>query len=104
MCLSQVKDITSKLICPPAMRLGSSTRGAKDVLKHSFFNKINWQQLEAKKLEMAFVPTISNPLDRSNFDELEEDDEDPALKWKEFIDPEHEGMWASEFGPLESRT
>ena len=62
------------------------------------------EQLEAKKLEMPFVPTISNPLDRSKFDELEEDDEGPALKWKEFIDPEHEGMWASEFGPLESRT
>jgi len=98
---SSAKDFTRQLICPnPAMRLGSSTRGAKDVLKHAYFKGIKWKELEAKEVTMPFVPEITNPLDTSNFDEVPDDGTDPADEWREFIDPELESTWTAEFGPL----
>ena len=50
--------------------LRACVRCAEDVLKHSFLKPINWQILEARQVTMPFVPTIKNPLDTSNFEEV----------------------------------
>ena len=91
------KDIISKLLCNnPAVRLGSGRGSAQDVMRHDFFRPIDWQELEAKRLPMPFVPSIKDPLDTSNFDDLVEVDE--GSNWEQYNDVRYEPIWEAEFG------
>ena len=56
-----------------------------------------WNDLEAKKIKMAYVPKITNPLDTSNFDDYPDADPD-AHTWDKYVDASYETIWASEFG------
>ena len=58
---------------------------------------ISWNDLEAKKIKMAYVPKITNPLDTSNFDDYPDADPD-AHTWDKYVDASYETIWASEFG------
>lgn len=40
-------------------RLGSGVRDYKDIMDHSFFRTINWDDLFHKKLEPPFNPNVS---------------------------------------------
>ncbi|CAD8132736.1 unnamed protein product [Paramecium pentaurelia] len=50
----------------PGLRLGS--HGIKEIKKHNFFNGINWQLVEQRKLQPPIIPYIQNVQDLSNFD------------------------------------
>uniref|UniRef100_A0A3P9IZ09 protein kinase C n=1 Tax=Oryzias latipes TaxID=8090 RepID=A0A3P9IZ09_ORYLA len=53
----------------PERRLGAGEKDAEEVKKHPFFRNMDWGGLLAKKVKPAFVPTIQDANDVSNFDE-----------------------------------
>ncbi|XP_034381302.1 ribosomal protein S6 kinase alpha-5 isoform X1 [Cyclopterus lumpus] len=64
------KDLIQRLLVKdPKKRLGSGPNGAEDVKKHPFYQKINWEDLAAKKVPAPFKPVIRDELDVSNFAE-----------------------------------
>ncbi|XP_017332476.1 ribosomal protein S6 kinase alpha-5 [Ictalurus punctatus] len=64
------KDIIQRLLIKdPKKRLGSGLSGAQDVKSHPFYQKINWEDLAAKKVPAPFKPVIRDELDVSNFAE-----------------------------------
>ncbi|XP_022606450.1 ribosomal protein S6 kinase alpha-5-like [Seriola dumerili] len=70
------KDLIQRLLIKdPKKRLGSGPSGAENVKKHPFYQKINWEDLAAKKVPAPFKPVIRDELDVSNFaDEFTEMD------------------------------
>ncbi|XP_035465837.1 ribosomal protein S6 kinase alpha-5 isoform X3 [Scophthalmus maximus] len=70
------KDLVQRLLIKdPKKRLGSGPNGAANVKKHPFYQKINWEDLAAKKVPAPFKPVIRDELDVSNFaDEFTEMD------------------------------
>jgi len=76
----QAQDLIRKLLHPSQTeRLGSLKGGAEDVKRCAFYKKLQWQSLLAKKIEAPFKPKIANPLDTSNFDQLDDPDEGVPL-------------------------
>ncbi|XP_024862849.1 ribosomal protein S6 kinase alpha-5 isoform X2 [Kryptolebias marmoratus] len=64
------KDLIKQLLIKdPKKRLGSGSNGAESVKKHPFYQKINWEDLAAKKVPAPFKPVIRDELDVSNFAE-----------------------------------
>lgn len=62
----------------PKKRLGAGPSDAKEIKEHPFFQGVNWDDMLQKRVPPPFRPTISGPLDTSNFDE-EFTRERPAL-------------------------
>ena len=52
----------------PEQRLGSGPTDAQEVMNHSYFNGINWDDLYHKRVPTPYKPTISSEEDTSNFD------------------------------------
>uniref|UniRef100_A0A673I6M4 Ribosomal protein S6 kinase n=1 Tax=Sinocyclocheilus rhinocerous TaxID=307959 RepID=A0A673I6M4_9TELE len=64
------KDIIQQLLIKdPKKRLGSGPSGAQNVKRHPFYQKMNWEDLAAKKVPAPFKPVIRDELDVSNFAE-----------------------------------
>uniref|UniRef100_A0A7N4NI30 Ribosomal protein S6 kinase n=1 Tax=Sarcophilus harrisii TaxID=9305 RepID=A0A7N4NI30_SARHA len=64
------KDIIQHLLMKdPKKRLGCGPRDADEIKEHPFFQKINWDDLAAKKVPAPFKPVIRDELDVSNFAE-----------------------------------
>jgi len=63
---------------------------ADDVKKHSWFSKIDWKALLAKKIPMSYKPPFKSAGDTSNFQSYPDSDniaqslkpgDDPFLEW-----------------------
>lgn len=52
----------------PDFRLGSGERDVLDIKEHSFFLSINWDDLEAKRLETPYNPNVAGPEDLRHVD------------------------------------
>uniref|UniRef100_A0A287D7D6 Ribosomal protein S6 kinase n=1 Tax=Ictidomys tridecemlineatus TaxID=43179 RepID=A0A287D7D6_ICTTR len=64
------KDLIQRLLTKdPKKRLGCGPRDADEIKEHLFFQKINWDDLAAKKVPAPFKPVIRDELDVSNFAE-----------------------------------
>nr|XP_042714540.1 ribosomal protein S6 kinase alpha-5 isoform X6 [Chrysemys picta bellii] len=64
------KDVIQRLLMKdPKKRLGCGSGGADEIRQHPFFQKINWDDLAAKKIPAPFKPVIRDELDVSNFAE-----------------------------------
>uniref|UniRef100_A0A8C2QJK4 Ribosomal protein S6 kinase n=1 Tax=Cricetulus griseus TaxID=10029 RepID=A0A8C2QJK4_CRIGR len=64
------KDLLQRLLMKdPKKRLGCGPRDAEEIKEHLFFQKINWDDLAAKKVPAPFKPVIRDELDVSNFAE-----------------------------------
>ena len=61
----------------PEKRLGSGPTGAEEIKQHKWFAALDWNALEEKQLAAPLVPTVTDPLDTSNFDEFENQDAPP---------------------------
>ena len=48
--------IESLLEKDPSRRLGSGPTGVEEIKTHAFFRDINWEMLQAKQVEVPFVP------------------------------------------------
>ncbi|KAJ2300836.1 Serine/threonine kinase [Coemansia sp. RSA 2706] len=87
----------------PSKRLGSSPSDAEDIMKHSFFAGVNWDDVLNKKIMPPYVPDIRGRFDVSNFDP-EFTNERPGLTptntiidkhdQKEFADFDYVSQWA----------
>uniref|UniRef100_A0A0G2K366 non-specific serine/threonine protein kinase n=1 Tax=Rattus norvegicus TaxID=10116 RepID=A0A0G2K366_RAT len=67
---SVAKDLLQRLLMKdPKKRLGCGPRDAEEIKEHLFFEKINWDDLAAKKVPAPFKPVIRDELDVSNFAE-----------------------------------
>ncbi|XP_067844748.1 RAC-gamma serine/threonine-protein kinase isoform X6 [Heptranchias perlo] len=67
---SDAKSLLSGLLIKdPNKRLGGGPEDAKDIMQHSFFSGINWQDVYDKKLLPPFKPQVSSETDTRYFDE-----------------------------------
>jgi len=94
----EAKDFVAKLLVhSPALRLGYTRSGAKEVYLHAFLRELSFPDLLARKLEMPFVPELADPLDTSNFDEYLDEDVS-AQAWVAYQDAKYNAQWEAEFG------
>lgn len=54
----------------PSKRLGTGPAGTENMKKHPFFQKINWENLDAKKIKPEVVPYVSGQADCRNIDKM----------------------------------
>ena len=67
----EAKDLITKLLnLDPKQRLGSGPNGFKNLKNHKYFENINWDDLENKKIKPPFIPVIDDPLDLKYFDRI----------------------------------
>ncbi|OXU27594.1 hypothetical protein TSAR_008124 [Trichomalopsis sarcophagae] len=67
---ADARDLIRKLLKRQvAQRLGSSPDDAEQIIKHDFFNHINWQDVISRKLVPPFKPSLKSADDTSQFDE-----------------------------------
>ncbi|GAA6073637.1 RAC-gamma serine/threonine-protein kinase-like [Tachysurus ichikawai] len=50
-------------------RLGGGPDDAKEIMRHSFFSTLDWQDVYDKKLIPPFMPQVSSETDTRYFDE-----------------------------------
>jgi len=60
--------LSGLLIKDPKERLGGGPEDALEIMNHAFFKNINWQDLEAKKIEPPFKPQVMSETDTRYFD------------------------------------
>merc|ERR1719354_1007615 len=66
---NDAKDLLKKLLKRNAVvRLGAGVDDYKEVQKHPWFNKIDWDLLLQKKVETPYVPPLASSNDTSLFD------------------------------------
>ncbi|XP_029449827.1 RAC-gamma serine/threonine-protein kinase isoform X2 [Rhinatrema bivittatum] len=61
--------LSGLLIKDPNKRLGGGPDDAKEIMRHSFFVGVNWQDVYDKKLVPPFKPQVSSETDTRYFDE-----------------------------------
>lgn len=86
---ARAKDFISKLLKPNvSARVGNLANGALDVMKHPFFEGVNWRQVLERKVRAPYIPQVHSAWDTQHFDEYDEDSdngEDIALEHDPFI-------------------
>ena len=72
---SELQSLVFQLLeVNPYFRLGNMRNGVADIKNDSFFDELNWNDLENRRSVAPYVPVIENSLDCKNFDEYEEED------------------------------
>ncbi|KAK1886797.1 RAC-gamma serine/threonine-protein kinase [Dissostichus eleginoides] len=61
--------LSGLLIKDPNKRLGGGPDDAKEIMRHSYFNAVDWQDVYDKKLVPPFQPQVSSETDTRYFDE-----------------------------------
>lgn len=70
-------EIVKKLLkVYQSKRLGRTKGGASSVMKQKWFSGFDWVSLLNRELEPPFVPEVKDPLDSSNFDSYDEEEDD----------------------------
>lgn len=85
------------LVADLSKRYGNLKNGVEDIKSHRWFNKVDWKNLLAKKLQVFYKPSVKyffmlyrNPGDTSNFNNYPDSDtlpqalkpgEDPFADW-----------------------
>ena len=68
---TEAKSLLTQLLEPnPQKRLGSSASDAEELMKHPWFNSIDWDKLYNKQTPAPFKPYVSGPEDLRNIDKL----------------------------------
>uniref|UniRef100_A0A8C5BKH0 non-specific serine/threonine protein kinase n=1 Tax=Gadus morhua TaxID=8049 RepID=A0A8C5BKH0_GADMO len=67
---SDAKSLLSGLLIKdPNKRLGGGPDDAKEIMRHSYFTLVDWQDVYDKKLVPPFMPQVSSETDTRYFDE-----------------------------------
>ncbi|XP_036309427.1 RAC-gamma serine/threonine-protein kinase isoform X4 [Pipistrellus kuhlii] len=67
---SDAKSLLSGLLIKdPNKRLGGGPDDSKEIMRHSFFSGVNWQDVYDKKLVPPFKPQVTSETDTRYFDE-----------------------------------
>ncbi|KAK1803037.1 hypothetical protein P4O66_021575, partial [Electrophorus voltai] len=61
--------LSGLLIKDPNKRLGGGPDDAKEIMRHSFFSTLDWQDVYDKKLVPPFMPQVTSETDTRYFDE-----------------------------------
>ena len=62
---ASIRDLLTKLLeKDPEKRLGE----AEAIMKHSFFESIDWEKMLKRELATPYVPVLKDPTDTSHFD------------------------------------
>jgi len=62
-------DLCSKLLNKnPLERLGSQPNGIQQIMQHPWFQDIDWNLMQAKKMKAPYVPQLDNECDVKYFD------------------------------------
>jgi serine/threonine protein kinase len=65
----EVEDLIRRfLVVEPAKRLGSLALGIEEIYHHIWFSEYDFAELRRKEVAAPWVPTIKDPLDKSNFE------------------------------------
>lgn len=65
------RSLISKLLeRDPSKRLGSGPEGGQNIMKHAFFDSIDWDKLFRKEYKPTFVPNVSGVDDITNVPEM----------------------------------
>ena len=65
----EIEDLLQRFfVLDPAKRLGSLARGINEIYAHLWFSQIDFAELRHKEVKAPWVPDISDPLDKSNFE------------------------------------
>lgn len=68
---TEAKDMIQKLLVRrQATRFGNLSGGHRDVMKHDWYESINFRKLVKKELPAPWIPEIKNPLDSSHFEDF----------------------------------
>lgn len=63
-------DILQKLLArEPSKRLGCGPTDALEIMQHTFFKDINWDDVYHKRIKPSFIPALKDATDTSNFDD-----------------------------------
>jgi len=66
---AEARDLLRKLLKRhPQSRLGGGSDDAAPLKAHPFFRHINWKDLEARKVDVPFKPSVTSEEDTSQFD------------------------------------
>lgn len=79
---SAIEFIWGMLQRRPAERLGCLAGGYRDIKNHAWLQEVNFGKLIKKKIQAPWVPDITNPLDTSNFESLDDAEDEDFLKGK----------------------
>ena len=66
----------------PTERLGCLAGGYRDIKNHAWLQEVNFGKLIKKKIQAPWVPDITDPLDTSNFESLDDAEDEDFLKGK----------------------
>jgi serine/threonine protein kinase len=67
----EAKSFLTGLLEPnSAKRMGSTDEDASELMKHPWFNGIDWDKLSRKEIPAPFKPYVSGPEDLRNIDRL----------------------------------
>jgi len=91
---AKVTNLLTQLLDPNrTLRLGAVGDGSEEVKRHQWF-RVDWDEVLAMELPVAFEPRVSGPDDLMYFDKFEDVDYHELL-----IIPEKEMKWFSTFTP-----
>mmetsp|Transcript_13552 Transcript_13552/g.32822 ORF Transcript_13552/g.32822 Transcript_13552/m.32822 type:complete len:974 (+) Transcript_13552:235-3156(+) len=79
---SAIEFIWGVLQRRPAERLGCLAGGYRDIKNHVWLQEVNFGKLIKKKIQAPWVPDIADPLDTSNFESLDDAEDEDFLKDK----------------------
>jgi len=77
---SNAKSLVKKLLTADlSKRYGNLKDGSNDILKHKWFESINYAQLEALQIPAPYKPQMKNEQDTSNYEEIPDSVSLPAV-------------------------
>lgn len=91
----ELEDLIQRFfVIDPAKRLGSLARGINEIYAHQWFRSqsINFNDLRHKDITAPWVPTLKDPLDRTNFENWDHL-EDKATKKDPPISEKHQKIF-----------
>ena len=79
---SAIEFIWGMLQRRPAERLGCLAGGYRDIKNHTWLQEVNFGKLIKKQIQAPWVPDVDDPLDTSNFESLDDAEDEDFLKNK----------------------
>mmetsp|Transcript_36556 Transcript_36556/g.74457 ORF Transcript_36556/g.74457 Transcript_36556/m.74457 type:complete len:723 (-) Transcript_36556:169-2337(-) len=98
--LETAEDIAQRLLTSESDRLGR--HDSSDVLRHDYFDEIDFDGLYAKTIVAPYIPSISHDADTSHFDDVSDSDSDQNDEGEVDLGPENrvydgEEEWCKNF-------
>mmetsp|Transcript_14201 Transcript_14201/g.29737 ORF Transcript_14201/g.29737 Transcript_14201/m.29737 type:complete len:964 (+) Transcript_14201:288-3179(+) len=87
---SAIEFIWGMLQRRPAERLGCLAGGYRDIKNHAWLQEVNFGKLIKKQIQAPWVPDVVDPLDTSNFESLDDAEDEDFLQGKAPLTPKEQ--------------